>query len=53
MPNSEKIFHGIAHYMGCPDMTPLDVIKVVTDWIEKATDKQRGMFGEVSNMLLQ
>ena len=53
MPNNEKIFHDIVHYMGCPDMTLLDVVKVVMDWIEKATEKERGVFGKVSNMLLQ
>ena len=52
MPNCEKIFHNIAHYMGQPEMGPIDVIKIVTDWIEKATEKERGVFGEVSNMLL-
>ena len=52
MPNSEKIFHDIAHYMGCSEMGPSDVIKIVTEWIEKATEKERRVFGEVSNMLL-
>ena len=53
MPNIEKIFHDIAHYMGHSEMGPSDVIKIVTEWIEKATEKERGVFGEVSNVLLQ
>ena len=32
---------------------PSDVIKIVSEWIEKATEKERGVFGEVSIMLLQ
>ena len=52
MPNSKKIFHDIAHYMGHSEMGPSDIIKIVTEWIEKATEKERGVFGKVSNMLL-
>ena len=49
MPDSEMIFHDLAHFMNKDEeFGPGDILDMVVKWIEEATDSQHSVFGQVS-----